>query len=102
MSPVVMLLLGAAGTYVMRVMFINLVPAGKLPTRVRTTLQLVGPAALAALIATDIAHATAHPVTLWPTLGAVAVAGIAALLTKNLALTILGGLAAGIAVSLLW
>lgn len=102
MSPALVLLLGAAGTYVLRVMFINLVPAGKLPSRVRTALQLVGPAALAALIATDIAHATAHPVTLWPTVGAVAVGGVAALLTKNLAFTILGGLAAAIAVSLLW
>jgi len=86
MNPVLVLLFGAAGTYLLRLLFIALVPAHRLPDRVRAALQLVGPAALAALIATDIGHAAAQPLSLWPTRASVASAGLISALTKNLGL----------------
>jgi len=101
MSAVAVLLGGALGTYLLRVLFIGPVPAHRLPQRVRDTLQLVGPAALAALIATDIAHEATHPAALWPTVGAVLVAAFASWRTKNLAITILAGLASAILIGLL-
>jgi branched-subunit amino acid transport protein len=100
MNAVLLLLIGAAGTYLLRLLFIGLIPAHRLPDRVRTGLQLVGPAALAALLATDIGHAAAHPLTLWPTLAAVAGAGLISALTKSLGFTIIGGLSAALVVSL--
>lgn len=101
MSAILVLLLGAIGTYLLRLLFITLIPAHRLPDRARAALQLVGPAALAALIATDIGHAAAHPTNLWPSLAAVAGAGLISALTKNLGLTIIGGLSAALIVSLL-
>ena len=101
MSPILVLLMGALGTYALRLLFIALVPAHLLPRRLRATLQFVGPAALAALVATDIGHAAGHPASIWPTLAAVVSAGVIAALSKNLGLTIIGGLGASLLVSVL-
>jgi branched-subunit amino acid transport protein len=101
MSPILVLLFGALGTYALRLLFITLVPAHLLPKRLRDTLQLVGPAALAALVATDIGHATGHEASIWPTLAAVVMAGLIAAVSKNLGLTIIGGLGASLLVSVL-
>ena len=101
MSPIAVLLGGAAGSYVLRVLFIALVPGHRLPERVRGTLQLVGRAALAALVATDIARAWADPVELWPGVGGVVVAALVSWATKNLALTILSGLASALLIGLI-
>jgi branched-subunit amino acid transport protein len=101
MNPILVLLLGALGTYALRVMFIRLVPAHRLPERLRTALQLVGPAALAALVATDIGHAAGCASSIWPTLAAVVSAGLIAGFSKNLGLTIIGGLLASLLVTVL-
>ena len=101
MSPILVLLLGALGTYALRLLFITLVPAHLLPQRLRDTLQLVGPAALAALVATDIGHAAGHAASIWPTLAAVVIAGAIAAVSKNLGLTIIGGLGTSLLVSVL-
>lgn len=101
MSPVLILLSGAAGTYALRVLFITVVPAHRLPERLRRTLPLVGPAALAALVGTDLGHAAAHPTALWPAIAAVLAGGLVAGFTRNLALTIVGGFVAALLVSLL-
>jgi len=101
MSPILVLMLGALGTYALRLLFITLVPAHLLPQKLRDTLHLVGPAALAALVATDIGHAAGHPVSIWPTLAAVGVAAVIAAVSKNLGLTIVGGLGASLLVSVL-
>jgi branched-subunit amino acid transport protein len=45
----------AAATWLLRVLFITLVPAGRLPGPVRRTLPHVGPAVLAAVIAAALA-----------------------------------------------
>ena len=101
MTPLAVLLLGAVGTYLLRVTFILVVPAHRLPQRLRNALQLVGPAALAALVATDICYSASHPSALWPTIAAVIAAGIVAALSRNLGLTIVGGLLSGLMVTVL-
>lgn len=55
------LILTAAGlvSWLLRVLFITLVPASRLPARVRETLRHGAPAALAALIATGLARPSA-------------------------------------------
>ncbi len=101
MNPIPVLFLGAVGTYALRLLFITLIPANRLPERLRGTLQLVGPAALAALISSDITHATEHPTNIWSTMTAVAGAGVISAVTKNLGATILGGLSVGLIASLI-
>ena len=100
MNPILVVLFGALATYALRLLFITLVPAHLLPQRLRDTLQLVGPAALAALVATDIGHAAGHASSIWPTLAAVGAAGVIAAASKNLGLTIIGGLTASLLVTL--
>ena len=101
MSPIAILRGGAAGSYFLRVLFIGLIPGHRLPERARGMLQLVGPAALAALVATDIARAATHPVELWPTVGGAAVAALVSWTTNNLAFTILSGLASAVLIGLI-
>jgi len=100
MNPILVVLFGALATYALRLLFITLVPAHLLPQRLRDTLQLVGPAALAALVATDIGHAAEHASSIWPTLAAVGAAGVIAAASKNLGLTIIGGLTASLLTTL--
>jgi branched-subunit amino acid transport protein len=105
MSPIVVLLFGALGTYALRLLFVTLVPAHLLPQRLRDTLPFVGPAALAALVATDVGHAAWSAASFWPTLAAVVIAvviaGVIAAVSKNLGLTVIGGLGAGLLVDVL-
>jgi branched-subunit amino acid transport protein len=101
MNPTLVLLFGALATYALRLLFITLVPAHLLPQRLRDTLQLVGPAALAALVATDIGQAASHATSIWPTLAAVGTAGVIAAASRNLGLTIIGGLTASLLVTLI-
>lgn len=101
MTPLAVLLLGAVGTYLLRVTFILVVPAHRLPQRLRNALQLVGPAALAALVGTDIRYAAGHQTNIWPTIAAVITAGVVAAMTRNLGLTIVGGLLSGLMVTVL-
>ena len=100
MNPILVVLFGALATYALRLLFITLVPAHLLPQRLRDALQLVGPAALAALVATDIGHAAGHGASIWPTLAAVGAAGAIAAASKNLGLTIIGGLTASLLTTL--
>ena len=62
------LLLGATGTYLLRLLFITLIPAHRLPDGPRrpATGRTGG---AGALISTDIGHAALHPANLWPSLG---------------------------------
>jgi branched-subunit amino acid transport protein len=55
MSALVALSIGALATWLLRVSFITVFPADRLPARVRRPLPHVGPAALAALIVSGLA-----------------------------------------------
>jgi branched-subunit amino acid transport protein len=93
MIPALALLAGVAVTYVMRIAFITLVPADRLPERVRDAMDDVGPAAMAAIIATHLAHGGSPAGSLAPTLIGVVVASAVAWRTGNLAATVATGIA---------
>jgi branched-subunit amino acid transport protein len=89
------LVLGAAGcvSWLLRVSFIDIFPARHLPPRIRTALEAGGPAAITALLATEISHTALHGGTLPAALLATAGASIAAWRYRNLALTTCAGVA---------
>ena len=92
-----LLILLAAGliTWVLRVTFIVLLPAKDLPKSVRTTLEAAAPAALAALLATDLVHqGITEPAVVPALLAGTIAAAVVTWKWSNLALTALAGLAA--------
>jgi branched-subunit amino acid transport protein len=60
-TAVLVLLAVAAGSWVLRVAFVTVVDVDTLPAPVRQALDHVGPAVLAALIVTALAHGEGHP-----------------------------------------
>ena len=94
MTAPLALLAGAVATYLLRITFISLVPADRLPIRIQGALRDVGPAAMAAIVATHLAHGSG-PAGLWsPSLGAAVAAALVAWWTGNLAATVLVGIGA--------
>jgi branched-subunit amino acid transport protein len=89
------LVLGAAGfvSWLLRVSFIDLFPARRLPPKIRTALEAGGPAAITALIATELSQTALPEGTLPAALLATAGASIAAWRYRNLALTTGAGVA---------
>jgi branched-subunit amino acid transport protein len=87
---------GAAGTYLLRLSFIGLLPANRLPARVQKSLRFVPPAVLAGLILPAIlgsgASVNLNPAN--PRLLAGLLAAIIAWRTRNIWLSIAVGLAA--------
>jgi branched-subunit amino acid transport protein len=88
---VTLLVLVAAGvvSWSLRIAFITLVPAARLPKRVRAALRHVAPAALSALVVTGLtkqAGSAAQPPS-WAPLGAAA-AALVAWRTRSLAATV--------------
>ena len=94
MIPALALIAGVAVTYVLRIAFIVLVPADRLPGRVRGALDDVGPAAMAAIIATHLVHGGGPVGSSVPTLAGIVVASAVAWRTSNLAATVVSGIAA--------
>ena len=56
MSAVLVLLAVAGGTWALRVAFVTVVDVDALPSLIREALDYVGPAAMAALVITTLAH----------------------------------------------
>jgi branched-subunit amino acid transport protein len=86
MSALVALSLGALATWLIRVSFIAVFPAERLPAGVRPTLPNVGPAALAALVVTGLAGDGGPAALFTPSAGHLAVlaAGLLAWRFRNL------------------
>lgn len=102
MTALLAMLALAIGSWVMRALFIVLVPAERLPEAVRESLTHLAPAVLAALVAVEVAGAT-HGLDLVGVLvmlGAVALAGVAARLTGSLGLAVFIGLGAALVLDL--
>lgn len=93
MGAVTLLLVGLA-SWVLRVVPVTVVPAGRLPAPVQRVLGYAGPAALAAMVATALAADTgvAALVTPSPILFATLVCGVVAWLTHRLGLTVVVGM----------
>jgi branched-subunit amino acid transport protein len=89
-----LLVLGGAGavSWVLRALFIALVPARKLPERFRAALTSAGPAAMTALLATEFIHArSVESAQLLPWVTGAAVAALLAHRFRNLGVTVFGG-----------
>ena len=80
MTAVLTLFGGAVASYLLRVLLLAVVPAERLPARVREALPHVGPAVLAALIVGTLAHTPSVAAAL-----ALLAAGLAAWRFRSLA-----------------
>jgi branched-subunit amino acid transport protein len=101
MTPTVLIVTGAGLTWALRVLFIAVVPANRLPKTLRRLLGQIGPAALAALVALDLMHHSGSAHSMLPALASAVVAIGVARLTRNLAATVVLGFAAAFIVGLL-
>jgi branched-subunit amino acid transport protein len=96
MTAFAILAAGGAVTWLIRVAFIGVVPSSRLPTIARRAVESVGPAAMAALIATELSEhmqsgGTGEPAAAF---AAAVVAGIVAWRMKKPALTVAVGIVA--------
>ena len=92
MSAVAVLALAGLATYVLRITFVTLVPAAGLPAVVRESLDHVGPAVLAALVAVALVNGGGQGFGAAPAAAAL-LAGLVAWRTRNLLLTTVSGIA---------
>lgn len=94
---------GALTTWLLRVSFITLLPADRLPPRVRRSLRHAGPAVLSALIVTGLAGQGGAAALLVPSARhlALLVAGLVAWRVRNLAAPIAAALAVMVVAGLL-
>lgn len=100
MDAAIVLLGGGLATWVLRVGFIGLVPARRLPERVRRALDVTGPSAMAALIVGDLVHEASQGAAA-AALIATAVAAVVMWRFQNLALVTIAGIGTYWAVSVL-
>jgi branched-subunit amino acid transport protein len=102
MTSLLAMLVLAVASWLLRALFIVLVPAERLPARLRESLTHLAPAVLAALVTVEVAGA-AHGlavVEVMLMLGAVALAAIAVRLTGSLGLAVAIGLGAAVLLDL--
>jgi branched-subunit amino acid transport protein len=89
-----LLVLAGAGvmSWVLRVLFIVLVPARNLPEKLRGALTSAGPAAMAAMLATEFSHTrSVENTALAPWVIGAAIAALLAHRVRNLGVTVVGG-----------
>jgi branched-subunit amino acid transport protein len=103
MKTVLALGAGALVTWVLRTVFIALVPADRLPARVRRMLRHVGPAMLGAMIVTLLVGHGGLPALVTPSARhlALLVAGLVAWRVRNVAVSMAAALAVMVAAALL-
>lgn len=94
MTAPTVLLLAALVTWALRVSFIALVPAARLPARVHRALDDVAPAVMAAIVVTHLAHGEGFGGLVPSDLAAAGAAAVVAWRTGHLAGTVLTGVVA--------
>lgn len=94
MNPVIVLALAAAVTWLLRISFIALVPAARLPVRVQSALDDVAPAVMAALVVSSLAHGEGIAGLVLSDVAAALVAALVAWRTRHLAGTVVTGVVA--------
>jgi branched-subunit amino acid transport protein len=94
MTGVLVLLLAAVTTWLLRVCFITLLPASTLPVRVRLALEDVRPTVMAALLVTHLAHGEGIGGLVLADVLATLIAALVAWRTRKLAPTVLAGIVA--------
>jgi branched-subunit amino acid transport protein len=97
MSATIVLVLAAVTTWLLRISFITLVPAARLPDRVQGALDDVAPAVMAALVVSSLAHGQGVPGLVPSDVAAALIAAAVAWHTRRLATTVvIGVVAAGL------
>jgi branched-subunit amino acid transport protein len=94
MNAWMVLLLAAAVTWLLRISLITLIPAGGLPARFHRALDDVGPAVMAALVVTYLAHGQGIAGLVLSDLLAALVAAVVAWRTRGISATVVVGVAA--------
>lgn len=94
MTALLMLTAGVLITWGLRVVFITVVPAGRMPRRVQRALDDVAPAVMAAIVAVQLAGGDGGLGVPPIEAGAALVGGAVAWRTGNLGLTVVAGVAA--------
>ncbi len=94
MTAAITLLLAAVATWLLRICFITLVPADRLPERVRLALDDVAPAVMAALLVTHLAHGRGLGGFVLADVLAALVAAAVAWRTRQLSATVVAGIVA--------
>jgi branched-subunit amino acid transport protein len=93
MNPLLVLCAAGCVSWLLRVAFIDLFPARKLPPFVRTALDAGGPAAITALIVTELSNAVLVGASLPAAVAATGSAAAIALRFHNVGLTTATGIA---------
>ena len=104
MTEVAVLLALAAGSWLLRIGFLVLLPASQLPETVRSSLDHLAPAVLTAILVLDLAGSVRVGGSITgriETLGAAAIIALVAWRTRNVALTSIVALAAVVLLDLL-
>jgi branched-subunit amino acid transport protein len=88
-----MLALGIV-SWMFRIAFVMLLPAERLPDRVRSSLEHLAPAVLASIVAVQVVALVRHssPGSALPLLGAIAIIGVVAYRIRNLSIVCALGL----------
>ncbi|HUH07065.1 MAG TPA: AzlD domain-containing protein [Egibacteraceae bacterium] len=94
MSALLVLTAAALVTWALRVAFITVVPAGRMPARVQRALDDVAPSVMAAIVAVQLAGGHAGIGILPVEAGAALIGGAVAWRTSNLGLSVLAGVVA--------
>jgi branched-subunit amino acid transport protein len=94
MTATIVLLLAAATTWLLRIAFIALVPAARLPERVHAALDDVAPAVMAALVVASLAHGRGLAGLAASDVAAALIAAVVAWRTRSLAITVVVGVVA--------
>jgi branched-subunit amino acid transport protein len=93
MTALVIVLAASLVTWLLRIGFITVLPAERLPARIQRAFDDVAPAVLAAIVVSHVAHAGGPGTIPWPTLAAVLAAAVLAWRSRNLALPVVVGVA---------
>jgi branched-subunit amino acid transport protein len=91
MTALLIVLSASLATWLLRILFITVLPAERLPARVQRAFDDVAPAVLAAIVVSHVVRAGGPGEIPWPTLGAVLAAAAVAWRSRNLALPVVIG-----------
>jgi branched-subunit amino acid transport protein len=93
MTALVIVLAASLVTWLLRIGFITVLPAERLPARIQHAFDDVAPAVLAAIVVSHVVHAGGPGAIPWPTLAAVLAAAVVAWRSRNLVLPVVIGVA---------
>jgi branched-subunit amino acid transport protein len=93
MTPLLIVLSAAIATWLLRILFITVLPADRLPARVRRAFDDVAPSVLAAIVVSHVVRGSGPGEIPWPTLAAVVAAAAFAWWSRSLVLPVVVGVA---------